>query len=311
MLTHLKKFKVEYIIALFLYIFFPVIVHAAPSNYNVGVSVSVPPTTVVFNGYTSPSAFVYVEQNGSVLATGSASDTGSFHISIEYISSGIENYQLYSQDTEGLNSSIFNISDNILSDTINTVSDINLSPSIKYEESGNVFTISGMATPGSNLEIFMNTLLYKSTQSSISGVWSYSLTNLPSGKVTLSALDITESGIISNQSDIVSFDVSNTIVNTETIKVYSPTLVQNVSSSNSLHIVSSPLPNSKLQPPPVSVVSHVTKPVINPIVQAVPKYSEIENSPGEKYIEPISLAILILSSPLLLFFYMEDNIIYY
>ncbi len=70
------------------------------------------------------------------------------------------------------------------------------------------------------VEIFMNTLLYKSTQSSISGVWSYSLTNLPSGKVTLSALDITESGIISYQSDIVSFDVSNTIVNTVTIKVY-------------------------------------------------------------------------------------------
>ncbi len=70
------------------------------------------------------------------------------------------------------------------------------------------------------VEIFMNTLLYKSTQSSISGVWSYSLTNLPSGKVTLSAFDITESGIISYQSDIVSFDVSNTIVNTVTIKVY-------------------------------------------------------------------------------------------
>ena len=68
----------------------------------------------------------------------------------------------------------------------------------------------------------MNTLLYKSAQSSISG--SYSLTNLPSGKVTLSAFDITASGIISNQSDIVSFDFSNIIVNTVTIKVYSPIL---------------------------------------------------------------------------------------
>lgn len=211
-------------------------------NYSITVSGTITPTKVVFSGYTSPSSIVYLLEDGSVLETSLSDTSGNFSITLTNPTSGIHNYTLYSQDANGLNTSYFNVYDNVVLDRTNTIYNINLSPTISVINSNNLTNIEGYAYPQSSIEIFLNGVQKYLVSPNQNGFWSYPINNLQSGDYSVSALSITSSGVLSNQSNIINFSV-----------ISSP---QGVNSNNI---------NSKTSPKIKIVIRKIIKPTISPL----------------------------------------------
>ncbi|MHB8362615.1 MAG: Ig-like domain-containing protein [Patescibacteria group bacterium] len=187
-------------------------VFAKSQTFNISVSVTISPTTLVFQGFTSPNALVYVEENNTVVGTSTADSSGNFIVTLVGISSGISNYQIYSQDINGINSNVVSISDNIMSDRTNNIYNINLSPTLVTKTNNNIFYLNGRAYPSSKIEIFLNSNYAYSITVNSSGNFEYigNASNLALGKYTITALDITNTGVISNYSNPVTIDITNT-----------------------------------------------------------------------------------------------------
>jgi hypothetical protein len=187
-------------------------VFAKSQTFNISVSVTISPTTLVFQGFTSPNALVYVEENNTVVGTSTADSSGNFVVTLVGISSGISNYQIYSQDINGINSNVVSISDNIMSDRTNNIYNINLSPTLVAKTNNNIFYLNGRAYPSSKIEMFLNSNYAYSTTVDSSGNFEYigNASNLALGKYTIIALDITNTGVISNYSNPVTIDITNT-----------------------------------------------------------------------------------------------------
>ncbi|MHB8442893.1 MAG: hypothetical protein ACYDAS_00790 [Patescibacteria group bacterium] len=187
-------------------------VFATSQTFNISVSVTISPTTLIFQGFTSPNALVYVEKNNTVVGTSTSNSSGNFVVTLIGISPGISNYQIYSQDINGINSNVVSISDNIMSDRTNNIYNINLSPTLVAKTNNNIFYLNGRAYPSSKIEIFLNSNYAYSTTVDSSGNFEYigNASNLALGKYTITALDITNTGVISNYSNPVTIDITNT-----------------------------------------------------------------------------------------------------
>lgn len=212
-------------------------------NYSVSVSGTITPTQVVFSGYTAPSSIVYLLENGNVLETSLSDTSGNFSITLTNPTSGIHNYILYSQDPNNLNTSYFNVYDNVVLDRTNTIYNINLSPTISVLNSNNSIIVEGYAYPTSNVEIFLNGSQKYLVSPNQDGFWLYSINNLQSGNYSISALSITSSGVLSNQSSTIDFSVIS--------------LPQNINSNNNQS-------SSNAQPKLRIVIKKIISPVISP-----------------------------------------------
>ncbi len=217
-------------------------VFAASETFNISVSVTISPTTLVFQGYTSPGALVYIEENNSVVGTGISQSSGDFNVTLVGISSGISNYQIYSQDINGLNSNIVSISDNVMSDRINNVYNINLSPTMTAQSTNNNLSLYGMAYPLSKIEIFLNSNYEYSTLVNSVGSFEYveNASNIPLGQYEVTALDITSGGVISNYSNPITINITNTTSvnpNNQQPTNISPPPVTKTPSIHTVHVV--------------------------------------------------------------------------
>lgn len=187
-------------------------VFATSQTFSISVSVTISPTTLIFQGYTSPNALVYIEENNTVVGTSTADSSGHFDVTLVGVSSGISNYQIYSEDINGLNSSSTIISDNVISDRTNNIYNIDLSPTLSIQTSNNILSLNGMVYPLSKIEIFLNSNYEYSTLVDSSGNFKYSenASSIPLGEYVVTALDITNTGVISNYSNPVTIDITNT-----------------------------------------------------------------------------------------------------
>ncbi len=231
-------------------------VFAASETFNISVSVTISPTTLVFQGYTSPGALVYIEENNSVVGTGTSQSSGDFNVTLVGINSGISNYQIYSQDINGLNSNVVSISDNVMSDRTNNVYNINLSPTMTAQSTNNNLSLYGMAYPLSKIEIFLNSNYEYSTLVNSVGSFEYveNASNIPLGQYEVTALDITSGGVISNYSNPITINITNTTS-------INPNILKSLRSNNQQPTNISPPPVTKT--PSIHIVHVVQNSTLN------------------------------------------------
>ncbi len=213
-------------------------VFAAPQTFGISVSATISPTTLIFQGYTAPHSLIYVTENNTVVGTGTSQSSGNFNITLVAVSPGIQNYQIYSQDTNGINSNVVSISDNIMPDRTNNIYNINLSPTFATSTNGNTLSLRGMAYPLSKIEIFLDSSYEYSTSVESNGNFKYSedASSISLGKYIVTVLDITNNGVISNYSNGVMIDITNVTSKNHTIN-HSPTPTTNTYGVHAVHIV--------------------------------------------------------------------------
>ncbi len=253
----LQKYRLYILIVILLLSVFSTKIYADTGSsqyYSVSVGGTIFPTTVVFEGYTSPKSIVYIEQNKILLTTALSNSSGYFNTSIINISQGIEQYSIYSQDQNNINSSTFTVYDNILGDRINIISNINLSPTFKITSNNNVLNITGFATPLSSVEIFINGIQKYTLNVNSQGEWSTDINNLETNKYIFSAIDITPTGILSNTS--LSETINFILVNNN--KNNSPVINQPIIQP----IEVSPNTNS-VKIPPIKTINKTKPPTIH------------------------------------------------
>ena len=133
----------------------PVFAEIPPVNLNVIVSGKVKDTIVTLIGYTSPSAFVTVQEDGNVVATFSANNSGGFNRSIGARTAGTHTYNMFATDGQNRTTLSYGFVLNLVDKTETIVSNILLPTTIDVSVAQRV-NVSGSATPNSQITIFIH-----------------------------------------------------------------------------------------------------------------------------------------------------------
>ncbi len=154
-----------------------------PQGGFVSVSASVVSTlsALSVSGYTSPSSFVTMTENSSVIGTTVASGTGFFFFPITGLDPGAHTYAIFSSDTSGRSTSTNTLSLFLVASAVTTVTGLLLSPSLELTDNeidpGDPLTVLGRAKPDSQINILLEGPLRSyNTTSDSNGDWSYLLT---------------------------------------------------------------------------------------------------------------------------------------
>jgi hypothetical protein len=145
---------------------------------NVSATVETVLSALSVSGYTSPSAFTIMTEDGVVVGTTVSSGTGFFSFSINGLTPGSHTYAFSSTDQANLSSSSAVLSFFLIASTITTYTGLLLSPSETINKSqidpGETITVSGSAKPSSQVNIFLQSPLrsYLVT-SAVDGTWSF------------------------------------------------------------------------------------------------------------------------------------------
>jgi hypothetical protein len=146
-----------------------------------GGSVIIPPNNkVVFKGRAYPFAILTILKNDIVIAVFKAEQSGLFEREINGIASGIYNFAIFAEDSEGRKSVTIGFSAGILEGKTTTVSGIFISPTIDLGplqvEKGQPVTIVGQAFPESSISIFIaSNEIVKEASSTVLGKWNFKL----------------------------------------------------------------------------------------------------------------------------------------
>ncbi len=136
------------------------------------------PTSVTFSGRAYPSSKVSLLKDGQLVTTTIAGPDSKFLITLN---SGLSNsnylFSLYSEDSAGRHSTLFNVSLFITSGVATTVSGIFITPTIAVDKSqvkqGDNLIIFGQSTPTSDIVISVHSPIeiFKSTHSDQNGAY--------------------------------------------------------------------------------------------------------------------------------------------
>ena len=151
-----------------------------------GNNISVVSATVVsqlaaitLSGYTSPGAFVTVLEGASVVSTGTSTGNGFFSFPLTGLNPGDHTFQVSSTDALSRTTSQSVVETFLLTSSVTTVSNLLLSPTLSLDKTsitpGETLTISGLARPSSQVDIFTESPLSNYTVDTDSN-GAYSLT---------------------------------------------------------------------------------------------------------------------------------------
>jgi hypothetical protein len=200
------------LLAIVLLLFFPNYVKAeiTPVSHNVSVSGTVRDTTVTFMGYTSPNAYIIIQEDAAVVASFSANSAGGFNRTLTARIPGTHSYGIYATDEQNRTTPTYGFVLNLLVRTETTVSNILLPTTIDVTvpSGANIF---GSSYPTSQVTIFVHS--DPTTESVIvpgNGDWSRMFNGLSQGHHSAYARVSTTGGLQSMNSNTVEFDISCT-----------------------------------------------------------------------------------------------------
>lgn len=176
-------------------------------------------TRVIFEGEAYPNALITILKDGQFLTTVKADSKADFRIEIKDLTSGNYTFGLWAEDKSGLRSPTFTITFFVAPGVTTTVSGILLPPTISLSKTeivkGEGLSISGSTAPSARVEV---SIYSESTKKEIfndsaiadsGGAWYYlfNTKNLKEGVYSVRAKSITDEGLISAFSKVLSFEV--------------------------------------------------------------------------------------------------------
>ncbi|OGG65187.1 hypothetical protein A2929_02045 [Candidatus Kaiserbacteria bacterium RIFCSPLOWO2_01_FULL_45_25] len=112
---------------------------------------------VVISGYAFPGSTVTALVDGKSVTTDRADNSGNYSVTIDAIARGVYTFGVYATDSAGTKSSTFSTSFTVTGARTSTLSNINLSPTVKATPDpvnpGQSLTLSGYALPNSTVTI--------------------------------------------------------------------------------------------------------------------------------------------------------------
>jgi hypothetical protein len=150
------------------------------NQISVTTTIQAPLSALSINGFTSPNSFVILSENGTTISTTIAGGTGAFSFNMTAIVPGAHSYVIFSTDTENRSTTQTSRNYFLLANTLTTVNNILLSPTISISETeidpGEPITISGKAKPNSTISVFIEgPLRAYSATTNANGEWSYTI----------------------------------------------------------------------------------------------------------------------------------------
>jgi hypothetical protein len=143
-----------------------------------------PEAEVIFKGKAYPFANLTILKNGTAAATFKADLFGYFERKLSGVPSGIYNFGIFAEDSDGIKSVTLSFTVSIIPERITTISGIFISPTISLSptqvERGNMVDIFGQAFPESQVKIFIGSqeIVKEATTTKI-GKWTFKLDTSP------------------------------------------------------------------------------------------------------------------------------------
>lgn len=152
------------------------------SSVTVTANIDTPQAIITISGKTAPATFVYFIEDGIIKGTDYSDYQGNFAQIFLAQSPGDHIFDIYSIDSNDLNTSPMELNFYAPVSQVTSVSDFILSPSMQISSStisqGDDLVASGSAIPGGQITIFTDTPLRTySASAAASGLWDYTITN--------------------------------------------------------------------------------------------------------------------------------------
>ncbi len=178
-----------------------------PVEQQVTITGRVKDTVVTFMGYTSPNAFITIQEDGAIVATFSANSSGGFNRSLTARLPGTHSYGIFATDDQSRTTPTYGFVLSLIAQTETTVSNILLPTTIDVNvtSGANVF---GAAYPNSQVTIFVQSdPVTETVTASGSGGWNKVFSNLGTGSHSAYAR-VGWGGFQSINSNTVNFEIS-------------------------------------------------------------------------------------------------------
>lgn len=189
-------------------------VNVGALNSSVPVNLTVPATTLTFNGYAAPFAQVVIQKSNTTIATIAADQNGFFTKTLSASSGGIQSYQLYYTDIKGSSSKKKNVSISVVSQQDNEVS-VFLSPTLNITktqiEVGSLIQFRGYTVKNADVSLVISDgIKTVKTKADASGFYEFLVNSSELGDGGYFA---NVSALFSNQKSDASVQKTFTIVN--------------------------------------------------------------------------------------------------
>lgn len=185
------------------------ITYANDSPASVVVSGTQRDTSIVFNGFSSQSAFITFMDNGVVVGTATANLLGSFTKTLTNQTPGSHSFSIGATDLDGRSTNDYGFIINLQAHTETVVSNI-LLPTTLEVQTGTDTRVIGMATPNTEITIFVHSDPFTETfDAGWNGIWDHTIEGLlDPGSHTVYGRVTTGGGLLSINSNTETFDVS-------------------------------------------------------------------------------------------------------
>jgi len=194
----------------------------ARQELNVTVTISGPgvpqqgtiPPVVTLGGKAYPDGFITILVNGSIAATVQAGSDGTFNRRITGLSQGTTTFGVFGEDKEGRVSPTLNLTLSLISNTVTTISNIFLPPTIELSagpkvHQGTPIEVFGHIFPISQVSLFLDSLVQQFVFAKQNGEWQFILntSTLELGQYTIQAKAVSPDGEQSEFSEAKSFEL--------------------------------------------------------------------------------------------------------
>jgi len=176
------------------------------------------PTKIIFKGFSSPNAFVYVYKNGALAATLTAAKEGTFYGEITGLYGKIYAFTFAAEDKEKRPTMTVSVAVSIIEGAITTIENIFLPPTIQVEpgavKRGESVSLFGATYPQSNITAFVTPRdIVATTTANRYGYWTLPLDTkpIPEGNYFVTAAAQKPDGLQSPQAQILQFSVVSAI----------------------------------------------------------------------------------------------------
>jgi len=185
-------------------------------NYSPSVSPSssASQTGVIFSGKAIPKSIITLLKDAQVLATTVSDGKADFEMTAYNVSAGNYNFSVYTEDNNGIRSSLHTFPVSVTSGVISKIGNIFIAPTIATDKSevrkGDTVTIFGQSTPLSEVSIHVNSdnefIIKKTTDISGAYLLNFDTSDLEIGQHNTKS-KIAHDGEISSFSKVINFSV--------------------------------------------------------------------------------------------------------
>ncbi len=119
-------------------------------------------TKIVVRGKSYPQADVHILVDGAVIGIVKTDSKADFYFETTDISPGVANFGFWSEDVDGLKSTLLTLTFRVISGAVTNISGVYISPSINIDnksvKQGDDVTIYGQTVPGSTIKVHINSI---------------------------------------------------------------------------------------------------------------------------------------------------------